>query len=182
MKYIAYIKICMLLILLLSANVVVSAQAIDTTTKESGDSTYQKISDSPAKAVLEQHADSMLKAIQTRACVNVFTNQTVSSIMSVLGCSTLTVQNVTVVNGGNLSLTAPGEITVNGTFDVLLGGVLNVGGIVAPPQLMFNYGYDASGNRISRSLTTTMAAETDESTTNHVIEEIEAREKAGFEE
>ena len=171
MKNKAYINICMLLFLLSGFNVIASAQVVGATIKESDDSTYQKPSGSINIAVLEQHADNLMEAIQTRACVNVFTNQTVSSSIFVQGCNTLTVQNVTVVNGGHLSLSAPVEVLINGPFDVLLGGVLDVGGIVAPPQTVFNYTYDNSGNRITRGFVTTSSAKDDDSDNN----------KAGFE-
>jgi|GEM_PF-3793727 len=128
MKFKAYIKLCLSLILLFAVNAIVSAQETNPITKESGDSIYQKKSAGPAETVIENIADSMLTEIQTRACVNTFTNQTVSTSVYVEGCNTLTVQNVTVVSGGNLSLSAPSEVIINGTFDVLLGGVLNVGG------------------------------------------------------
>ena len=56
--------------------------------------------------------------------MSTYTNQTVSSSVSVLGCNTLAVQNVTVASNGNLSLSAPAQI--------------------------FTYTYDASGNRTTR--------------------------------
>ncbi len=98
--------------------------------------------------------DSLLRAVQKRSCMNTFTNQNVSSYLFVSGCNTLTVQNVTVSRGGDLSLYAPSGITINGTFDVLLGGALNVG-CEGPPQTRINYIYDASGNRIARQFTLT---------------------------
>ena len=84
--------------------------------------------------------------------MNTFTNQTVSSGMSILGCTTLaiqnvTVQNVTVASNGNLSLSAPAQITINGPFEVKSGGVLNM---QLSQQIIFNYIYDASGNRTTR--------------------------------
>ena len=57
--------------------------------------------------------------------MSTYTNQTVSSSVSVLGCNTLAVQNVTVASNGNLSLSAPA-------------------------QMIFTYTYDASGNRTTR--------------------------------
>lgn len=53
--------------------------------------------------------------------MSTYTNQTVSSSVSVLGCNTLAVQNVTVASNGNLSLSAPAQITINGPFEVKSG-------------------------------------------------------------
>ena len=85
--------------------------------------------------------------VDTRSCVSTYTNQTVSSSVSVLGCNTLAVQNVTVASNGNLSLSAPAQITINGPFEVKSGGILN---IRQSQQMIFTYTYDASGNRTTR--------------------------------
>ena len=82
--------------------------------------------------------------VDTRSCVS---TQTVSSSVSVLGCNTLAVQNVTVASNGNLSLSAPAQITINGPFEVKSGGILN---IRQSQQMIFTYTYDASGNRTTR--------------------------------
>ena len=79
--------------------------------------------------------------------MSTYTNQTVSSCVSVLGCNTLAVQNVTVASNGNLSLSAPAQITINGPFEVKSGGILN---IRQSQQMIFTYTYDASGNRTTR--------------------------------
>ena len=79
--------------------------------------------------------------------MSTYTNQTVSSSVSVLGCNTLAVQNVTVASNGNLSLSAPAQITINGPFEVKSGGILN---IRQSQQMKFTYTYDASGNRTTR--------------------------------
>lgn len=97
--------------------------------------------------------DSSSIVIQPRACVNTYENQTVSSTVSVVGCSNLAVQNVTVTNSGNLILSAPAEITINGPFEVQLGGLLNIKNDLT--QLIFNYTYDASGNRVARRVNST---------------------------
>jgi Zn-dependent metalloprotease len=55
-----------------------------------------------------------------------FTNQTVSSNTTVVGCDDLTVQNVTVTNNAQLKLEAPGEVTINGLFEVQSGSVLEI--------------------------------------------------------
>ncbi|MDO4702563.1 hypothetical protein [Tannerella sp.] len=107
---------------------------------------------------VKQEVDSSSTVIQLRSCVNSFTNQTISSYQTVYGCNSLTVTNVKVLSGGNLSLMAPGEIIINGVFDVMKGGVLNVGTTVNPPPppppapSTFQYLYDASGNRVARRL------------------------------
>ena len=85
--------------------------------------------------------------VDTISCVSTYTNQTVSSSVSVLGCNTLAVQNVTVASNGNLSLSAPAQITINGPFEVKSGGILN---IRQSQQMIFTYTYDASGNRTTR--------------------------------
>ena len=79
--------------------------------------------------------------------MSTYTNQTVSSSVSVLGCNTLAVQNVTVASNGNLSLSAPAQITINGPFEVKSGCILN---IRQSQQMIFTYTYDASGNRTTR--------------------------------
>ena len=79
--------------------------------------------------------------------MSTYTNQTVSSSVSVLGCNTLAVQNVTVASNGNLSLSAPAQITINGPFEVKSGGILN---IRQSQQMIVTYTYDASGNRTTR--------------------------------
>lgn len=80
--------------------------------------------------------------------MSTYTNQTVSSSVSVLGCNTLAVQNVTVASNGNLSLfQLRQQITINGPFEVKSGGILN---IRQSQQMIFTYTYDASGNRTTR--------------------------------
>ncbi len=49
-----------------------------------------------------------------------------------------------------LYLVASGYININGAFEVQSGGQLNVQ-ITPPSQPGFDYTYDASGNRISRT-------------------------------
>lgn len=88
--------------------------------------------------------------VNPRSCVNTFQNQTVSTYLSVLGCQTLDVQNVTVSGNGNLYLSAPAEITINGTFEVQLGGVLNIKN--DQYSLVFDYTYDSAGNRSARQV------------------------------
>ncbi len=85
--------------------------------------------------------------VGTRSGVCSYSNPTGSSSVSVLGCNTLAVQNVTVASNGNLSLSAPAQITINGPFEVKSGGILN---IRQSQQMIFTYTYDASGNRTTR--------------------------------
>lgn len=60
------------------------------------------------------YSSLLSQGVDTRSCMNTFTNQTVSSGMSILGCTTLAIQNVTVASSGNSSLSAPAEVTING--------------------------------------------------------------------
>ena len=85
--------------------------------------------------------------VDPKSGLRTHTNQTVSSSVSVLGCNTLAVQNVTVASNGNLSLSAPAQITINGPLKRQSGGILN---IRQSQQMIFTYTYDASGNRTTR--------------------------------
>ena len=140
----------MLLILISLISGRLSSQELETKVIESAESTYRP----PARPIavpIEQPADSLRQPVETRSCVNTYTGQTVTSYEVVTGCSTLTVQNVTVTSSGDLYLLAPGEITINSDFDVVLGGQLNTDSAPPPPANTFEYTYDASGNRISRT-------------------------------
>ena len=150
MKRKAYLITGMLLVLLSLISGRLSSQELETKEAESADSTYRP----PAKPVavpVGQPADSLAQPVETRSCVNTYTGQTVTSHEAVTGCSTLTVQNVTVTSTGDLYLLAPDVITINGDFDVVLGGQLNTDSAPPPPANTFEYTYDASGNRISRT-------------------------------
>jgi hypothetical protein len=172
-----YINVCTLLIFLSGIPAFISAQSADVPTKKSGGATYHNVSVAPVHVTSgeqdgslpgteqaeegqsenssgQQQSGSMPTAAQAGSCSNSFTNQTVSSTVSVLGCSILTVQNVTVTNSGNLSLSAPVEVIISGPFDVLSGGILDVtgGGEPQPVITDFTFYYDASGNRTSRVL------------------------------
>jgi len=123
--------------LLISFSVVISLPAqvaLGADEKESADSTFYEETGSPGTIKFELPDNSLMSAIQLRSCVNTFTGQTVSSIVSVLGCNILTVQSVTVTGSGNLSLTAPAEVVINGPFDVSLGGILSVCDGSQPPS------------------------------------------------
>ena len=129
------------------------AQEIEEVATETDNKAYQITSDSIFLTSDKQKSESYAVILAT-PCVSTFSNQTVNSFISVLGCSTLAVQYVTVTNTGNLSLSAPEAITINGNFEVKSGGVLNVFKST-PQQKLFKYYYDASGNRISRQVSLT---------------------------
>jgi subtilisin family serine protease len=66
-------------------------------------------------------------AVQAAVCQTVnFTNQTVTTNTTVTSCGDIYVQNVTVTNNAKLTLTAPGEVIINGPFEVLSGSSLYV--------------------------------------------------------
>ena len=67
-------------------------------------------------------------AVQAAAatCVNSFTNQTVTTNTAITGCSTLTIQNVTVTNNAKLSIISGGEVILNSNFEVSLGSQLEI--------------------------------------------------------
>lgn len=143
--FVAYIKICMLSFLLFGFVDSISSRDFPNGEELSANSS-QIVSDSLR---VEQHSDS-ISVFATASCVNTFENRTVSSTVSVQGCNTLIVQNVTIINSGNLTLTAPDNITLNGPFVGELGGTLNIR--IGQSQLMFDFIYDASGNRIMRQV------------------------------
>lgn len=97
-----------------------------------------------------QQADhSISQVVQARSCVNTFVNQTVSSTVSVVGCTTLSVQNVTVTGSGQLTLLAPESITINGPFEIKPGCRLNIHKFESQ-NILIRYTYDKSGNRITK--------------------------------
>lgn len=77
-----------------------------------------------------------------------FENQTISSSRSITGCDSLIVRDVTVVDAGNLTLTAPDYVVLYGAFEVVQGGTLNINEGEEP--LIFEFSYDAAGNRFLR--------------------------------
>ena len=83
------------------------------------------------------------------SCVNIYENQTISSVVSVNGCTNLTIQNVNVTETGNLMLSTFGDILINGPFEVQSGGIFNVS---IYRQLTCEFIYDAGGNRITRQI------------------------------
>lgn len=162
MKPKAFIKACLLSLIFFSEPAF-SAQVVDVEMKEPADSTRQVApvertsqvdlggQDVPVLQKLQQKADSITAEMQLRACVAAFTVQTVSSYLSVVGCDTLYVQGVTVANGGDLYLSAPGNINIHGAFEVNVGGALDVNFSPPPPTFSFTYTYDASGKRTGRT-------------------------------
>lgn len=138
----AYIKICMLSFLLFGFADSISSKGIQNGENLSSNSN-QIVSDSLRT---EQHSDST-SIYSVGSCVNTFENQTVSSKVSVQGCNTLVVQNVTISNTGNLTLSAPDAVLINGSFEVQLGGVLN---IRKKEASIVEFIYNAAGNRILR--------------------------------
>lgn len=91
--------------------------------------------------------ESLKLQSRSQLCTDIYTDSIVSSDVTVLGYSTLTSKNITVKNGGHLTLKAPIEVSINGPFEVLPGGALDVSGIL---KFTIRYTYDASGNRILR--------------------------------
>ena len=143
--FMAYIKICMLSFLLFGFVNSLSSKDFKNG-KELSDNSGRIISDSLRT---EECSDS-ISVFATGSCVNTFENRTVSSTVSIQGCNTLVVQNVTITNNGNLTLVAPENITLNGPVVGELGSLLNIK--IGQSQLMFEFIYDASGNRIMRQV------------------------------
>lgn len=135
----AYIRICMALLLLCSFVDSTYSKSFKTT-KESNRVSNQLVSDSVR---VEQQSDS-ISVFAAGSCVNTFENRTVSSKLSIQGCNTLTVQNVTVTSNGDLTLSAPGAVLINGLFETQLGGVLN---ITKKESVIIEFDYDSTGNR-----------------------------------
>ncbi|MBB4622745.1 hypothetical protein [Parabacteroides faecis] len=139
-----YIRICMMFFLLFDFVDSVYSKSFKIA-EESNRTSALLVSDSVR---IEQQSDS-ISVFATSSCVNTFENQTVSSRLSVQGCNILTLQNVTVSSNGDLTLSAPDAILINGLFEVKLGGLLNIKSELT--QWTFDYGYDNSGNRKMRS-------------------------------
>ena len=97
---------------------------------------------------IEQPVDTT-QVYSARYCVNTFKDQTVSSLQSVEGCDSLIVQNVTVSGTGDLKLSAPEGVPIYGLFEVAQGGVLNIN---RKESLVFEFTYDAAGNRTLREI------------------------------
>ena len=76
-------------------------------------------------------------------------NQTVEGLTYVISSNAMIVSNVTVAPTGQLTLTANSSITINPSFNVQIGGVLN---IMAGESPRIQYSYDASGNRTRREI------------------------------
>ena len=65
-------------------------------------------------------------AVGTPPCATDYTSQTVTTNTTVNGCTNLNIQNVTVTNNALLKLDAPGDIVINGPFEVKAGSSLQV--------------------------------------------------------
>lgn len=143
--FMIYVKLCMSIIFFISLGDNVFAQNLNEERNESKDGSYI-----PAQDSLKTKQKDSSSATYASSCVNLYENRTVNSVVSVLGCDTLAVRNVTVTNNGNLTLQAPGYITLNGLFETSLGGVLNIK--VEPIRLIFEFIYDESGNRTMRQV------------------------------
>lgn len=89
-------------------------------------------------------------ATESGDSIDTYQNQTVSTEVFVQGRDVLTSNNVTVTPTGHLTMTAPNGISINGTFEVQLGGLLELNG---GRQHHIRYTYDASGNRVLRRRT-----------------------------
>ena len=114
--FMAYIKICMLSFLLFGFVNSLSSKDLKNG-KELSDNSGRIVSDSLRT---EQLSDS-ISVFATGSCVNTFENRTVSSTVSVQGCNTLIVKNVTITNNGDLTLSAPDAVLINGSFEAELG-------------------------------------------------------------
>lgn len=126
-----------------------SAQETDVTAKETEENVYKLVSNSTDFTLTGQDVvNSSLRA--AAGCVSTYSNWTaVSSPTTVVGCTTLTVSNITVTSTGNLTLKAPTSVLINPTFLVPSGGYLYVG-IEEAKRQRIRYDYDNSGNRIVR--------------------------------
>lgn len=140
----ACIRICIAFNFLCGFVVSTSSKSFETQ-KESNRTANQLVSDS---LKIEQQSDS-ISVFAIGSCVNTFENQTVSSKLSVQGCNILTVQNVTVSVNGDLTLSAPGTIVINGPFETQLGGVLKIN---KKESVIIEFDYDNSGNRKLRRI------------------------------
>lgn len=141
---IACIQICMLSILLFGF-----VDSVFSKDFKAEEQLYRKSNQNLSDSVRTNQQSDSISVLSTGSCVNSFENQTVSSTVSVQGCNTLTVKNVTITNNGDLTLSASDDVLINGPFEVKLGGLLNIKNELT--QWSINYGYDNAGNRIRRS-------------------------------
>lgn len=139
------IKICMLFYLLFGIFDSVSSEELKFKEKGVDKSSNNIVSDS---MVFDQQVDS-ISVFAFGECVDSYENQTVSSVVLVQGCNALTVKNVIVSGNGDLTLSASDAVLINGSFEVKLGGLLNIKNELT--QWSMDYGYDNAGNRIRRS-------------------------------
>lgn len=114
------LKLCISSLLLFGISDSVFSKENNKERKTPNNNLYQAVADS-VKEIKSNNSP-----IVTASCVNIFKDQTVSSAMTVLGCDSLVVQNVTITNGGDLTLSAPENIILNGPFVGELGSILNI--------------------------------------------------------
>jgi hypothetical protein len=58
--------------------------------------------------------------------VNMIDQIVTGAVLTINSCDDINVQNVTVTNNAKLNLKAPGEVTINGPFEVQLGSTLEI--------------------------------------------------------
>lgn len=139
---IACLQICMLSILLFGF-----VDSVFSKDFKAEEQLYRKSNQNLSDSVRTNQQSDSISVLLTGSCVNSFENQTVSSTVSVQGCNTLTVKNVTITNNGDLTLSASDAVLINGPFEVQLGGVLN---IKKKEASIVEFIYNAAGNRILR--------------------------------
>lgn len=114
--------------------------------QEAAGSVPEVVAERTGLALSGQEMDNSISAA-AQGCLAAISNLTLSSTLSVMGCSTLTTTNITVTSTGNLTLKAPTSVLINPTFLVQSGGTLYVG---QGKRQRINYEYDLSGNRTVR--------------------------------
>ncbi|MDR1370479.1 MAG: S8 family serine peptidase [Dysgonamonadaceae bacterium] len=122
--------------LMLSVNPSLTAQQIrdiiESSAQKVGDYDYQTTFGRPNGTWYNEMGYGLINAyyatlIASTSCTNNdFVNQVVTSNTTVMGCSNLNVQNVTVVNGAKLKLDAPGAVIIDGPFETQNGSELEV--------------------------------------------------------
>jgi subtilisin family serine protease len=107
------------------------ADIIESTARKAGGYYYQlqpEISNGTWNPQMGHGVLDAYAAVQAAVsfCVNDFTNQTVTSNITVKGCNDLDVENINVKNNATLKLNAPGTISIAGPFNVREGSSLEV--------------------------------------------------------
>ena len=103
---------------------------IESTAQKTGGYNYQTKQGRPNGTWCEDMGYGLVNAYtavqKAPQCVDSFSNQIVTGKTIKIGCSDLNVWNVTVTNNSKLILDAPGEVTINGPFEVQLGSELDI--------------------------------------------------------